>query len=505
MSFGLNGGNSSIASQACHPATDITASCNVTIPNSSITKENYVFLGWANSATANTAVYASGGTFSMNANRTIYAVWSPIYTLSFNLKGGTSDIVSQTCYPDTNITTGCEVSIPDNAVTKEDNTFYGFATTATARVPEYVAGDNYTFVGGGNRNATLYAIFGNNDTDWVDGQEYIKGVDDGITVTVNRPLNSLERVLIDGVEVPAGQYTIDENTGEVFIKGTYLDLLPVGEHTLRLEFSDGTAIELIFTIVVNHATDPEDNEAKVEFEPSDDGKIILNLTTPKVPVASITIDIYDDQGNLVKTIEISDPVNPARIDVSDLPDGDYVAEITHKDIDGNILLVTREEFTVPVAGGGDIVSLPVQTEVDVTEWIVIEIFDDNGDLVRTVKVEIETGTVYVYDEDNKLIDTIENGYENGRIVLPMDGLPSGDYDLNIYFLTKELREVGALDVEDANYIAEVIPVPDTGRFVEGDNGEGNGIINILAVLAITVTTSIYGIKRFLAKKNYLTF
>ena len=504
LSFDLGGGSSTITSQTCYPASDTTASCNITIPNTDATKDGYVFIGWAESAGATTAYKQPGNTIAISADKTLHAVWSPIYTLSFNLDGGAPAIDSVTCYPASSTTDSCYVTIPNNIPVKQGYNFFGFASQASSRNPEYVGGNTYTFVGGGSRTATLYAVWGSEDIDFDDGAEYIKGESDGFTITVNFPLSQLDKILIDGVEVPAGQYVVDEENGKITIKGTYLDTLSAGDHTLTLVFDDGTTITTVFTITVNHGTDPEDQEAKADVEPSENGDIVLILTPPKVPAASVTINIYDDEGNLVKTVEISDPYNPARIDVSDLPDGDYVAEIIHKDIDGNVLLITYEPFTK----GPDVIELPIQTEVDITEWIRIEVYDEDGNLVRIIMIDVTTGAVYVYDKNSNLIDTIENGYVDGRVVVPMDGLPSGDYDLKIYFLDKDLNEVGILEMNKVAYIADDLPVPDTGRMTGAkgtmqDNGQT--IIIVAGVAATIIAFGLYAAKRYYHRKKSLTF
>ena len=506
LSFNLNGGSSTISSQTCYPASDTTAACNVVIPNVGATKNDYVLIGWAESASATSAYKQPGDTVAISADKTLYAVWSPVYTLTFNLDGGAPAIDSRTCYPASSTTGSCYITIPNNVPVKQGYNFFGFASQSSARNPEYTAGDTYTFNNGDSRTKTLYAVWGSEDIDFDDGSEYVKGESEGLTITVDYPLSQLDKILIDGVEVPAGQYIVDEENGKITIKGTYLDTLSEGDHTLTLVFDDGSTITTTFSIKVNHDTDPEDLEPAAGVEPSENGDIILDITTPKVPVASVTINIYDEDGHLVKTVEISDPTNPARIDVSDLPNDDYTAEIIHKDADGNVLLVTTETFTKD--SNTTVVELPIQTEVDVTEWIRIEIYDEDGNLVRVIMIDVTTGMVYVYDKDGNLIDTIENGYVDGKLVVPMDGLPSGNYDFMIYFLDKDRNQVGTLEMNNITYIADELPVPDTGRMTGSkDTTEDNGqMIIIAAGMAATVLAfGLYAAKRYYHRKNSLTF
>lgn len=57
----------------------------------SFTKDGCAFLGWAESKTAETILYADGSPIPVTGNRLLYAVWVPeseAYTVTFDLKGG---------------------------------------------------------------------------------------------------------------------------------------------------------------------------------------------------------------------------------------------------------------------------------------------------------------------------------------------------------------------------------------------------------------------------------
>lgn len=57
-----------------------TYDVNLTLSSTKPTRTNYNFLGWATSASATTAQYAAGGTYSANSGVTLYAVWQLAYT-----------------------------------------------------------------------------------------------------------------------------------------------------------------------------------------------------------------------------------------------------------------------------------------------------------------------------------------------------------------------------------------------------------------------------------------
>lgn len=74
ISFNANGGTGAPSSQTKTYGLDLTLS------STKPTRTNYTFLGWGVSANSTTVSYAAGGTFSANANTTLYAIWEVAYT-----------------------------------------------------------------------------------------------------------------------------------------------------------------------------------------------------------------------------------------------------------------------------------------------------------------------------------------------------------------------------------------------------------------------------------------
>ena len=84
ISFDANGGAGGPASQVKTYGTALTLSS--TVP----THTGYSFQGWSTSASATTATYPAGGSYTANAAVTLYAVWRPnTYTVSLDANGGT--------------------------------------------------------------------------------------------------------------------------------------------------------------------------------------------------------------------------------------------------------------------------------------------------------------------------------------------------------------------------------------------------------------------------------
>ena len=69
ITYDANGGTG--APPAQYKTQDVPLTLSSTVP----TRSGYTFLGWAESKTATTAQYQPGGSFTKNANTTLYAVW----------------------------------------------------------------------------------------------------------------------------------------------------------------------------------------------------------------------------------------------------------------------------------------------------------------------------------------------------------------------------------------------------------------------------------------------
>jgi uncharacterized repeat protein (TIGR02543 family) len=82
----MNGGSGSISSQTKTYGTTLTLS------STKPTRTGYTFLGWSTSASATSATYSAGGSYTSDkwgGTVTLYAVWQVnTYTLYINPKGG---------------------------------------------------------------------------------------------------------------------------------------------------------------------------------------------------------------------------------------------------------------------------------------------------------------------------------------------------------------------------------------------------------------------------------
>ena len=81
-----------------------------------------------------------------------------------------------------------------------------------------------------------------------DGQAYAKGSTGGLTFRFSGPLDEFARLLVDGAEVSAENYTATKGSTIIEFKQTFLDVLTVGGHTVTVAWKDGTTSDASFTV-----------------------------------------------------------------------------------------------------------------------------------------------------------------------------------------------------------------------------------------------------------------
>ena len=150
VSFNANGGSGAPSSQTK------TYGVTLTLSSTKPTRSGYTFKGWSTSSTATSATYSAGGSFTTNANTTLYAVWqknaATTYTVSYNANGGSGAPASQTK------THNVTLTLSSTKPTRSGYTFKGWSTSSTATSATYSAGGSYT----ANASVTLYAVWSYN-------------------------------------------------------------------------------------------------------------------------------------------------------------------------------------------------------------------------------------------------------------------------------------------------------------------------------------------------------
>jgi uncharacterized repeat protein (TIGR02543 family) len=135
--------------------TSYTAGGSVTVLDNtgSLVKTGHIFDGWNTAANGSGTPYTAADTFTISANTTLYAQWTPAYTVTYNNNGSTGGAVpvdSNSPY-----VSGTSVTVLGNTdgLVKTDYVFDGWNTAANG------SGTPYTAAGAFNITAdtTLYA------------------------------------------------------------------------------------------------------------------------------------------------------------------------------------------------------------------------------------------------------------------------------------------------------------------------------------------------------------
>lgn len=144
LSYNANGGSGAPSSQT---GTGV-GSYTFTISSTKPTRTGYTFLGWSLSSTATSASYQPGGSITLTANDTLYAVWKAnTYTVSYNANGGSGAPSNQTK------TYGVTLTLSNTKPTRTGYTFSAWNTAQNGSGTSYAPGGSYT----ANAAVTLYA------------------------------------------------------------------------------------------------------------------------------------------------------------------------------------------------------------------------------------------------------------------------------------------------------------------------------------------------------------
>ena len=135
-------------------ATQVTVLGNT----GSLAKTNYTFSGWNTAADGSGTTYQPTNTFNINANTTLYALWTGSVTYSVNGGTGTAPTDATSYLSGASVTTAS-----GSGLSKAGYTFGGWNTAAAGTGTTYAANTNAAFSFSGN--ITLYAKWtANNNT-----------------------------------------------------------------------------------------------------------------------------------------------------------------------------------------------------------------------------------------------------------------------------------------------------------------------------------------------------
>lgn len=231
--------------------------------------------------------------------------------------------------------------------------------------------------------------------------------------------------------------------------------LPTGNYDINVEYINDN------DETIGEETVPTTTEEKVPIKIEDKGE----------EIGQAVINVTDKDGHVIKTIVLENPEagDTTNVDISDLTPGSYNINVEYYDDHGNKI----GSDNIPVIKTEDDGSADVDIENKVNTVTTIEatIYDKDGKIVRVVKADRATGTVYVYDANGNLINTIPNGYEEGKeLAIPFEGLEDGDYKTVITYKNANGKIVGDAETYNISYDdGKSIVVPDTGGLFQGLN------------------------------------
>jgi uncharacterized repeat protein (TIGR02543 family) len=116
-----------------------------------LVKTNYSFAGWNTLPNGSGTNYSQGNTFTINANVTLHAKWTPNYTVTYDANESTSGNAPGI----SSYASGSTVTVVGNpgSLVKTGSTFAGWNTLPNGSGTNYSQGNTFTI----NANATLYA------------------------------------------------------------------------------------------------------------------------------------------------------------------------------------------------------------------------------------------------------------------------------------------------------------------------------------------------------------
>ena len=250
MYFGKSNGETGTPStQNCTAIAehDEDLECNIDIPETTPTRNNYVFLGYGTVADRNTVVYHPGETYALSDDVYVVSVWAPIYTLNYDANDGMGAVPAQTCYPAERANDNCSVVIDMSRPTMENHEFFGWATDPTAEIPEYLPGDTFVF-SVGIREVTLYAVWAEGTIEWIQNQDYNKGSGSDLIVEIEYPMKNFVSLVIDDNIIDQANYTVTSGSTIIVLDDEYVDTLEAGGHIMIANYNDGVTATTTFTV-----------------------------------------------------------------------------------------------------------------------------------------------------------------------------------------------------------------------------------------------------------------
>ncbi len=227
VSYGVTyNGNNTTSGSVPTDSTAYAAGATVTVAANSgnLARTGYTFAGWNTAPDGSGTTYAAGsGTFTINANATLYAKWTPAatYTVTYNGNGNTGG------NPPTDANSpyfsGTTVTVLDNTgnLTKTGFAFGGWNTAADGSGTTYSAANTFVI----SQNTTLYALWTQNPSITVStgSLNFPPTVVNGTSASLSYTVSGVNLTANLSISAPAGfQISLSSSSGF----GSSLSLTP---------------------------------------------------------------------------------------------------------------------------------------------------------------------------------------------------------------------------------------------------------------------------------------
>jgi uncharacterized repeat protein (TIGR02543 family) len=145
VTFDVNGGSGTVP----QPIT-VKAGLSITLPDGDgFSKTDCTFDGWNTDSSGAGTNYDAGSSYTVTGNITLYAKWNVIYTVTYNVNGGSGTApAAQTVNEGTSVTLAS-----GSGLSRSGYAFGGWNTNSSGTGTNYNAGSSYTV----NGNITFYA------------------------------------------------------------------------------------------------------------------------------------------------------------------------------------------------------------------------------------------------------------------------------------------------------------------------------------------------------------
>ncbi|HAJ79519.1 MAG TPA: hypothetical protein DCO75_07070 [Fibrobacteres bacterium] len=143
-------GNTNTGGAAPATVTGLVSGSVVTVATNSFTRTNYIFSAWNTKSDGSGDSYAPNTNIIIIANTTLYAIWTPTYSLTYNGNNNTGGTAPSTV---TGLVSGSVQTVAANSFTRTNYTFFVWNTQSNGSGVSYAPGANIAIT----LNTTLYA------------------------------------------------------------------------------------------------------------------------------------------------------------------------------------------------------------------------------------------------------------------------------------------------------------------------------------------------------------